>query len=208
MAAGDFDGLLDDLVDRFARDTLHKPRAIPISGGLARGPQAPIPVQVADCGGATGTWVSGPGFSIVDARITGTVPHEVFIHIYFEVDLRLYGELRCADNCGNTRAQTRVEYFVTLPLRLEVFPARFLLPGYIKLLLLLRDVIRAGARVVDFILNNEELMRDITRLVDPMLALMRNSANLICAGVFDPGQFREYIERRLREGIGGGRMEA
>jgi hypothetical protein len=80
---------------------------------------------------------------------------------------------------------------------------RSVLPGPIRLLLLLRTLIRLGAHALDFFRQNEELMRALEACLSPMLTLVGNSADLICAGRFDHRQLEEMLRSMMRRELAG-----
>jgi hypothetical protein len=142
-----------------------------------------------DCGETTGKWLKEPWPDITGAKLHGPFTDGVQIGYHLELTFKFVGELECLD-CGRPKSRTSFEagpYTEVFAYRTYVF--MLLLPFRLKLILY---AVKA-ARLLEFVRENEEIIKLILAHYDKLIFAIKNSADIICKGAFDPSQLKQYI---------------
>lgn len=142
-----------------------------------------------DCGEVTGKWIKEPWPDITDAKLHGPFTDGVQLEYHLELTFKFVGELECLD-CGRPRSRTTFEagpYTEVFAYRTYVF--MLLLPFRLKIILYAFK----AARLLEFVRENEEIIKLILAHYDKLIWAIKNSADIICKGAFDPEQLKQYI---------------
>lgn len=160
-----------------------------VSARLQAAPASPLGPE--QCKDVSGKWIEKPWPEVTEAQYLGVFTDGVWLEHRIEVTVQITGELQCLD-CGSERARIRASfgpYKMIVPYRILIIT--MFLPLRLKLLLY-----AAKARnLVKFVSENKELLGLILNHYDKMIAVITNSADLICKGAFDPPQLKDYLPK-------------
>jgi hypothetical protein len=179
---------------RYVLPSYVRPKAILIADTAVQGvtEQGAAAVERYACTAGQSEWVELPIPLIESAEITGIQTETAYVHIFFVLGLKITGKVRCAAGCS--LPDVNIDLRIQLPLRYSQIGLMFVAPFRIKVVLWLETILRGVRRVADL---PEEVRTIVQAAIDPLLTIVRNSADLLCGAQLD----MQGLQKRLQDEI-------
>ncbi len=147
------------------------------------------------CVAGRAEWTELPIPTVSGAEIIGIQQdyfNPIIWNVYFDLTLRIQGKAHCPSDCSV--GDVLVDVKAKLPLMYPMSSVTFVLPGRIKAAVWLLKVARVGSKLADL---DPEVLALVEKLINPVIELMRNSADLLCSAKLDMKGLQQKIDDKI-----------